>query len=74
MFETPTDLFKYNDTDEHDEMIDTMGETLFNAMISCEKDNRIDDAISCYHEWVIDGVDPQDGGVEFTFIQEIKEI
>ena len=74
MFETPTDLFKFNETDEMGEMIDTMGETLYQAMISCEKDNRIDDAISCYQEWVIGGVDPQDGGVDFTFIQEIKEL
>ena len=74
MFETPTDLFKFNETDEMGEMIDTMGETLYEAMVSCQQDNRIDDAISCYQEWVIDGVDPQDGDVEFTFINKIKEI
>ena len=76
MFETPTDLFKFNNTeqDEMGEMIDTMGETLYDAMVSCQQDNRIDDAISCYQEWVVDGVDPQDGGFEFTFIQEIKEL
>ena len=74
MFETPTDLFKFNETDEMDEMIDIMGQTLYEAMVSCQRDNRIYDAISCYQEWVIDGVDPQDGGVEFTYIQEIKEL
>jgi len=71
MFNTTSDLFKYNNTNEHDEMIDIMAETYFNAMTTSASDNRDDDAIACYQEWVVDGVDPQDGGVEIYFMQDL---
>ena len=31
------------------------------------------DAIACYEEWVVDGVDPQDGDVEFIFAPDLTE-
>ena len=74
MFNTTLDLFKFNKTNEHDEMIDTIAETYFNAMTTCSSEHRYDDAIACYQEWIVDDVDPQDGGVEIYFMQEIKEL
>ena len=71
MFNTTLDLFKFNETDEHDEMIDIMAQTYFNAMGICSGDHRCADAISCYQEWIVDDVDPQDGGVEIYFIQDL---
>ena len=70
MFNTTLDLFKFNKTNEHDEMIDTMAETYFNAMTECASDHRPDDAIACYQEWIVDDKDPQDGGVEIYFMQD----
>jgi hypothetical protein len=71
MFNTTSELLKYNNTNEHDEMIDIMAETLFNAMTTCAGDNRDGDAIACYQEWVVDGIDPQDGDVEIYFMQDL---
>ena len=53
---------------ERELCIETMAEQLFNSMVACADDKRDFDAISCYEEWVVDGVDPQDGGYEFTFV------
>ncbi len=71
MFNTTSDLFKFNKTNEHDEMIDMMADTLFNAMTECASDNRPDDAIACYQEWIVDDKDPQDGGVEIYFMRDL---
>ncbi len=71
MFNTTLDLFKFNETNEHDEMIDIMTETYFDAMTECASDHRCDDAIACYQEWIVDDVDPQDGGVEIYFIPDL---
>ena len=71
MFNTTLDLFKFNETNEHDEMIDIMAETYFNAMTTCSSDHRCADAIACYQEWIVDDVDPQDGGVEIYFMQDL---
>ena len=71
MFNTTLDLFKFNETNEHDEMIDIMAETYFNAMTECGSDHRCADAIACYQEWIVDDVDPQDGGVEIYFMQDL---
>ena len=71
MFNTTLDLFKFNETNEHDEMIDIMAETYFNAMAECGSDQRCADAIACYQEWIVDDVDPQDGGVEIYFMQDL---
>jgi len=71
MFDTTLDLFAYNDsTDDKDHMIDTIGETYWEAMQNCCNDGREFDAISIYEEWVVDGIDPQDGGTEFIFVPD----
>jgi len=71
MFDTTLDLFAFNETDDRDDMIDTMAETYFKAMTTCAADNRNFDAIACYEEWVVDGKDPQDGGVEIFFAPDL---
>ena len=74
MHDSTIDLFINNETtDDRDHMIDTMGESLYEAMINCANDGREFDAISVYEEWVVDGVDPQDGGVEFTFMEDLTQ-
>ena len=72
MFDTTLDLFCHNENlDDRQNMIDTMGETYFTAMTTAAADNRNFDAIACYEEWVVDGVDPQDGGVEIFFAPDL---
>ena len=71
MFNTTLDLFAFNETDDHDDMIDNMADTYFKAMTTCAADNHNFDAIACYQEWVVDGVDPQDGGVEIFFAPDL---
>ena len=71
MFDSTLDLFTFNETDDRDDMIDTMGETYFKAMTTLAADNRNFDAIACYEEWVVDGKDPQDGGVEIFFAEDL---
>ena len=72
MFDTTLDLFAYNDQlDDKQHMIDTMGETYYDAMIKCVEDKREFDAIACYEEWVVDGVDPQDEDTEFIFAPDL---
>ena len=77
MFDTTLDLFTFNETnsetDDHDDMIDTMAETYFKAMTTLAADNRNFDAIACYEEWVVDGKDPQDGDVEIFFAPDIVQ-
>ena len=75
MFDTTLDLFAYNDQlDDKQHMIDTMGETYYDAMIKCVEDERNLEAIACYEEWVVDGKDPQDGGVEIIFAPDLTEL
>ena len=75
MFETTLDLFCYNENlNDRDHMIDTMGETYFKGMLECCEDKREFDAISCYEEWVVDGVDPQDGEVEIIFAPDLTRL
>jgi hypothetical protein len=72
MFDTTLDLFTHNENlNDRDHMIDTMGETYFKAMTTCAADERNFDAIACYEEWVVDGIDPQDGGVEVIFCPDL---
>ena len=75
MFDTTLDLFAYNDQlDDKQHMVDTMGETYYDAMIKCVEDERNLEAIACYEEWVVDGKDPQDGEVEITFAADLTRL
>lgn len=71
MFNSTLDLFTNNEeTDDRQHMIDIMGETYWDAMNNCVDNERPFDAVAIYEEWVVDGIDPQDGGLEFTFIPD----
>ncbi|WAX23029.1 hypothetical protein [Synechococcus phage S-M1] len=71
MHDSTLDLFTNNEaTDDREHMIDTMAETYWDAMNNCVNDGREFDAISVYEEWVVDGIDPQDGGTEFIFVPD----
>ena len=53
--------------------VDVMGETYFNRLTVLVDENRIQDSDAVYSEWVVDGVDPEDGNYEFTFIPCLSE-
>ena len=74
MHDSTLDLFTNNETDDKQHMIDTMGETYYDAMIKCVENERNLEAIACYEEWVVDGKDPQDGGVEVIFAPDLTEL
>jgi hypothetical protein len=56
-----------NETSERDLSIENMGETLFNRMVEISN-NCPRDSISIYKEWIVDGVDPDDG-IEWIFME-----
>ena len=58
--------------DDQQHIIETMQKTLFNAMNKCAQDGRPDDAVSIYDEWVVDGIEPEDGH-EFQFLDDLTE-
>ena len=75
MFDSTLDLFAYNEQlDDKQHMIDTMGETYYDAMIKCVEDERNLEAIACYEEWVVEGKDPQDGEVEIIFASDLTRL
>ena len=75
MFDTTLDLFCYNEElNDRDHMVDTMRDTYWDAMNNLVNDGREIDAISVFEEWVVDGVDPQDGDVEFIFAPDLTRL
>ena len=54
-------------------MIDQMAQSYFRAMTTNANNGENFDAIACYEEWIVDGVDPQDGGVEVIFAPDLTE-
>ena len=75
MFDTTLDLFCHNDNlNDRDHMVDTMRDTYWDAMNKGVDDGREIDAISVFEEWVVDGVDPQDGEVEFIFAPDLTRL
>tara|TARA_R100000234_G_C4952518_1_gene157998 strand:+ start:212 stop:472 length:261 start_codon:yes stop_codon:yes gene_type:complete len=58
--------------DDQDHIIQTMQETLYHAMNNCMNSGRPDDAVSIYDEWVVDGIEPENGH-EFQFLQDLTE-
>ena len=75
MFDTTLDLFCHNDNlnDKH-HMVDTMRDTYYDAMNKNANDGREFEAIAVFEEWVVDGKDPQDGGVEIIFAPDLTEL
>ena len=75
MFDTTLDLFCYNEElNDRDHMVDTMRDTYWDAMNNLVNEGREIDAISVFEEWVVDGVDPQDGDVEFIFAPDLTRL
>lgn len=54
-------------------MIDQMAQLYFRAMTTNANKGENFDAIACYEEWVVDGVDPQDVDYEFIFAPDLTE-
>ena len=72
MFDTTLDLFCHNDNlNDRDHMVDTMRDTYWDAMNNLVNEGREIDAVAAFEEWVVDGVDPQDGDVEFIFVPDL---
>ena len=72
MFDTTLDLFCYNEElNDRQHMVDTMAETLFDAMNECANRGDNFDAVSVFEEWVVDGKDPQNGDVEIIFVPDL---
>jgi len=72
MFDTTLDLFTNNDNlNDRDHMIDQMRQVYFDAMVNNAENGDKFDACACYEEWIVDGVDPDDGEVEFTFVPDL---
>ncbi len=71
MHDSTLDLFTNNETDDKQHMIDTMRDTYWNAMHNCVNLGREIDAVSVFEEWIVDGVDPQDGESVFTFVLDL---
>ena len=72
MFDTTLDLFCHNEElNDRDHMVDTMRDTYWDAMNNLVNEGREIDAVSVFEEWVVDGVDPQDGDVEFIFVPDL---
>jgi len=57
------------ETFERETSIENMGETLFLRLSDKVKRGENDDAIAICEEWIVDGVDPQDGEYEWTFME-----
>ena len=75
MFDTTLDLFCHNDNlNDRDHMIDQMAQSYFRAMTTNANNGENFDAIACYEEWIVDGVDPDDGEVEFTFAPDLTRL
>ena len=75
MFDTTLDLFCHNDNlNDRDHMVDTMRDTYWDAMNNLVNEGREIDAVAAFEEWVVDGVDPQDGEVEFIFAPDLTRL
>ena len=55
-------------------MVDTMRDTYWDAMNNLVNEGREIDAVAVFEEWVVDGVDPQDGDVEFIFAPDLTRL
>lgn len=56
---------------EYQEQIDIMGDHLFSRFMDFIKQEDIPTSKALMSEWIVDGVDPSDGEVEFIWVDEI---
>ena len=52
--------------------IDTMGQTLFESFAKLIDKDEVKNAQSLYQEWVVDGLDPEDGEYEFLLLNKLS--
>ena len=51
-------------------VINVMGKTYFNRFMEFVEAEDIETSKALMDEWIVDGVDPQDGGVEFIWLEK----
>jgi hypothetical protein len=51
-------------------VIDVMGETYFSRFMDFVDNEDLETSKALMDEWIVDGVDPQDGGVEFIWVEK----
>ena len=49
-------------------IIDTMGKTYFDRFMIYVDQEDLDTSKALMDEWIVDGQDPEDGGVEFIWL------
>ena len=52
--------------------IDDMGEYLFSRFMEFHKEEDVETCKAIMDEWVVDGADPDDGDVEFIWLDQIN--
>ena len=50
-----------------------MSETMLDRCLDLSTADRLGDAHAILTEWVVDGVDPDDGEYQFTFINDLTK-
>ncbi len=53
-----------------EKVIDVMGETYFDRFMEFADKEDLETSKALMDEWIVDGKDPQDGGVEFIWLEE----
>jgi hypothetical protein len=51
-------------------VIDVMGKTYFNRFMDFVELEDIETSKALMDEWIVDGQDPEDGGVEFIWVEK----
>ena len=49
-------------------IIETMGKTYFERFMNYVEQEDLDTSKAIMDEWIVDGQDPEDGGVEFIWL------
>ena len=57
--------------DSYQTAIDEMGDHLFSRFMDFVKQEDIPTSKALMSEWIVDGVDPHEGEVEFIWVDEI---
>lgn len=56
---------------DYQEAIDAMGDQIHSRFLDFIKEEDIPTSKALMDEWIVDGVDPYDGDVEFIWLNEI---
>ena len=52
-----------------EQLVDQMGEYLFSRFMEVVEKEDVETSKAIMDEWIVDGQDPEDGGVEFIFFK-----